>query len=49
MVGDTPIMASNSNIAIPAGGGFEMPGALRKIFQAFILVNLDVKIELGNF
>jgi hypothetical protein len=42
-------MASDSNVSIPAGGGFEVSGALRKVFQAFVLVNLDVKVKLGDF
>ena len=48
VVGHTSVMARKPNIAVPAGGGFEMPGAFGKALQAFVLIHLDGKPQRGD-
>lgn len=43
-----PIMASKTDISIPAGGGLEVTGALGQTLQTFALIDFNLQIQGRN-
>ena len=43
-----PIMASKTDISIPAGGGLEVTGALGQTLQTFVLIDFNLQIQGRN-
>ena len=43
-----PIMASKTDISIPAGGGLEVTGALGQTLQTFVLIDFNLQIQRRN-
>ena len=41
MIGNATVMASQTHIPIPAGGGLEVAGALGQALKAFIFIDFD--------
>ena len=48
MVCHAPIMASKTDISIPAGGGLEVTGALGQTLQTFVLIDFNLQIQGRN-
>ena len=48
VVGHATVVAGQPHVAVPAGGAFEVPGALGKALQALILIDLDAQPQCGD-